>query len=64
MGMSFRINKMEQEAIRKKAVELNRKLVEAGRSPLRDSELVHKILIKAIKNSELNENFDVVIKKD
>lgn len=38
----MRINDLEQEAIRKKAIEINKKLVEEGAAPIKDSELVHK----------------------
>lgn len=61
MSMSFRINKIEQEALRKKAIEINKKLVDNGKSPLKDSELVHEILLKAIKISTLDRDFNVTL---
>ena len=61
MATTMRINDMEQEAIRKKAVELNKKLVEAGKAPLKDSELVHAILIKSIKSAYLDAEFKIQV---
>lgn len=49
----MRINDLEQEAIRKKAIEINKKLVEEGAAPIKDSELVHKILIAAINKTKV-----------
>lgn len=64
MGFSFRINDIEEEAIRKKAIEINRKLIDAGKAPMKDSELVHEILGKAIKIAKLDENHKITLTKD
>lgn len=53
MATTMRINDLEQEAIRKKAIEINKKLVEEGAAPIKDSELVHKILIAAINKTKV-----------
>ncbi|WP_204370276.1 hypothetical protein [Cardiobacterium hominis] len=57
----MRINDLEQEAIRKKAIELNKRLVEAGKAPVKDSELVHAILIKSIKSAYLDSEYKIQI---
>ena len=61
MATTMRINDLEQEAIRKKAIELNKRLVEAGRAPVKDSELVHAILIKSIKSAYLDSEYKIQI---
>lgn len=61
MATTMRINDLEQEAIRKKAIELNKRLVEAGKAPLKDSELVHAILIKSIKSAYLDSEYKIQI---
>jgi hypothetical protein len=44
MVQSVRLSEAEQEKIRNKAIDINKLLVKKGHQPLRDSELVHKIL--------------------
>ena len=44
MAMTVRLNDWEQEEIRKKAVEINKKLIKEGKQPVRHSQLVHQIL--------------------
>ena len=42
----FRIKRKEQEILRKKAIELNKKRIENGKEPLKDSELLHELIEK------------------
>lgn len=44
MATNVRLNDMEQEALRKKCIEINKLLINNNREPFKDSELVHKIL--------------------
>jgi enoyl reductase-like protein len=44
MGKSVRLSDAETEAIRNKAIDINKLLIAKGVPPLKDSELVHKIL--------------------
>lgn len=44
MPATLRLSKEEQEELRKKANEINRLRVNNGLEPLKDSEIVHKIL--------------------
>ena len=62
MATTLRINDLEQETIRKKAIELNKRLVEAGKAPVKDSELVHAILTKAIKSCYLDADYKIQIR--
>lgn len=57
----MRINDKEEAAIRKKAIEINKKLIESGMAPVKDSELVHKILIDAINRTKLQEGKIIVV---
>lgn len=64
MATNVRLTNAEQEAIRQKAIEINKLLIKKGMQPLRDSELVHKILEKSVPYAKLNENGEVVIEKE
>jgi hypothetical protein len=48
MATTVRLNDQEQENLRKKAVEINKVLIQKGKQPIRDSELIHIILDKVI----------------
>lgn len=53
MPTNIRLSQSEQETLRKKAVDINKELVKRGMQPLKDSELVHAFLEKAISNLEV-----------
>lgn len=61
MAMTVRLNEWEQEEIRKKAVEINKKLIGKGKQPIRDSQLVHEILQKCIKKVEVTESGEIIV---
>lgn len=61
--MNVRINQTEQEIIRKKAVELNQKLIKEGYQPLRDSQLVHEALKQSLPYLEVGTNGKIIIGK-
>lgn len=54
MTKLLRLSENEQEAIRLKAIEINKLLVKKGLTPLKDSELTHKILELSITYTRLN----------
>lgn len=65
MPMTIRLNDQEQEAIRKKAVEINKILINKGLQPLKDSEIVHIILKESIACLEVGESGKLkVVSKD
>jgi len=64
MATNVRLTQQEQEAIRKKAIEFNKLLIKQGRQPMRDSELVHKILEKSVPYAQLTENGEVTIESE
>jgi hypothetical protein len=61
MPTNVRLTNEEQEAIRRKCIEINRLLVQKGMQPLRDSEVVHAILSQAIERTRLSASGRVVI---
>lgn len=61
MAKTVRLSESEQEKIRQKAVEINKKLVEQMKQPLKDSELVHVILEEAISRIEVTKSGKVII---
>lgn len=63
MVQSVRINDQEQEMLRKKAVELNKVLIQKGQQPLRDSELVHILIDEGLELLEVSSSGTVKIIK-
>lgn len=59
MVQSVRLSESEQDQIRNKAIEINKLLVRKGRQPLRDSELVHKILDLSMTSLTVTASGDV-----
>jgi hypothetical protein len=54
MPTNIRLTNAEQEALRRKAVEINKELVKRGMQPMKDSELVHAFLEKVICSLEVS----------
>ena len=63
MVQSVRLNDMEQERLRKKAVELNKALIQKGQQPVRDSELVHILIEEGIDLIEISNSGKLTIPK-
>jgi hypothetical protein len=61
MPTNIRLSQAEQEALRRKAIDINKELVKRGMQPLKDSELVHAFLEKAISSLELSAAGAVVL---
>ena len=61
MAKTVRLSETEQEQIRKKAIEINKKLVEKMKQPVRDSELVHLILNAAIERIEVSKSGEIIL---
>lgn len=62
MATSVRLNDKEQEALRKKCVELNKRLINKGLEPIKDSELVHIILGQTIEHVEIGESGKIIVR--
>ncbi|MCO8060381.1 hypothetical protein [Acinetobacter towneri] len=63
MVQSVRLNDAEQEKLRKKAVELNKVLIQKGQQPVRDSELVHILIEEGIELIEISNSGKLTIPK-
>lgn len=59
MPTNIRLTQQEQEQLRQKAIEINKLLVKQGRQPLRDSELVHKILEKSVSYAQVSSSGEI-----
>lgn len=55
----FRLNPTEAEKVRQTAIEVNKKRIENGIEPVKDSELLHEILEKAFKKIVVTNNGQV-----
>ncbi len=61
MTSSLRLNEDERKIIRRKSREINKQLVQAGYDPLKESEIIHKILEITIAKAEVNEKGEIEI---
>ena len=61
MVTAVRLTTDEQELLRKKCIEINKLLIKANQMPLRESELIHKILEKTIGYVDVNNKGEVII---
>lgn len=64
MPENVRLTRQEQEDLRRKATEMNKALIAKGKQPLKDSELLHKILAKAINRARLKTNGEIEIEDE
>lgn len=60
---SLRIKEEQEESIRRLAINVNKKLIQLGREPLKDSELAHILLNEAIKRAHIGEDGEITIKE-
>lgn len=58
---TLRIKENQEESIRKLAININKKLIQLGREPLRDSELAHILLNEAIRLTKIDEDGKITI---
>ncbi|UOO78095.1 hypothetical protein LVJ85_06480 [Neisseria sp. Dent CA1/247] len=59
---TLRIKEAQGEMLRKLAIDINKKLVQHGKQPLKDSELAHTLLNEALERAIVDENGNVTIK--
>lgn len=50
--MMIRLNQKNQELLRQKAIEINKILVKNSKQPLRDSQIMSKIITLGLKNTK------------
>ena len=56
MPATLRLTTAEQEALRKKCIDINKLLIKQGRQPIKDSELAHFLLEKSVAYVEVGES--------
>lgn len=61
MSKMMRLSKTETKALNDKCIEINKLLIKENKAPVKDSELVHLILIDAIKRTKVNIRGEVLI---
>ncbi len=64
MPMTIRLTDREQDEIRKKCIEINKLLIKDNRIPLKESELIHKILEKSISYTKVGLSGEIIIDLD
>ena len=58
---NLRINDTEKTLIRDKFLEINKKLIMSGKVPISESEMVHTILQKALKQCQITDDGDIKV---
>lgn len=61
MATNVRLSDKEQELIRKKCIEINKLLIKSNKEPLKDSEMVHKILELSIAYVNVNTKGEIFL---
>lgn len=61
MPATLRLTTAEQEALRKKCIEINKLLIKQGRQPIKDSELAHFLLDKSVAYVIVGESGDLTL---
>lgn len=61
MGKSVRLSDKETEEIRNKAIDINKLLINNGFPPLKDSELVHKILELSVTYARVQDDGSIFL---
>lgn len=61
MTQNVRLNKKEQEILRKKSIAINQQLIKKGIEPLRDSQIIHIILEKGLERLEVSEKGEITL---
>jgi len=64
MATNLRLTEWEQEEIRKKSVEINKIRIKNGLQPLKDSEVLHKLLEKTIPYLKSSATGEVMIEEE
>jgi hypothetical protein len=61
MVTAVRLTAHEQEWLRKKCIEINKLLIKNNKMPVKESELIHKILEKSISCVQINNSGEIYI---
>ena len=61
MAKTFRFTDDEEQALNKVGLKINRDLVDAGKKPLRDTEIFHEIIRQTLLNGTIEVSRDGTI---
>ena len=61
MAKMLRLTKGEEQALNEKSLKINKILIMAGMQPVKDSELLHIVLVDAIKRIKINKRNEIEI---
>lgn len=61
MPETLKLNKQEQDDLRKKSIEINKVLINMDRAPIKESELAHIILAKSISYVKVGKSGTVIV---
>ncbi len=64
MPKTLRLTAKEQELLRNKTTDLNKRLVACNREPLKDSELAHIALKVGISSLKVSQSGEVIVDPD
>lgn len=59
---TLRIKESQSEILRRLSVNINKKLVQLGKQPMKDSELAHALLNEALERATIDDDGNVTIK--
>lgn len=63
MVTAVRLTTEEQDELRKKCIEINKLLIKNNKMPVKESELIHKILEKTISCVQVNNSGEFYIEE-
>lgn len=61
MSKMLRLTKQEEKVLNEKCIEINKQLIMSGGQPVKDSELIHLILIDSLKRTKINKRNEVEV---
>lgn len=59
--MMLRLSKSEEKAITEKCTDINKKLIMEGCQPVKNSELLHIVLLDTIKRIKINKRNEIEV---
>lgn len=59
---TLRMKESQKENIRRLSINVNKKLVQLGKQPMRDSELAHALLNEALERATVDDNGNLTIR--
>ena len=61
MAKMLRLTKNEEKALNDKSIEINKVLINSGVQPVKESELLHIILVDVIKRIKINKRNEIEV---